>query len=77
MEPHLTADDLGEILRRTGRSVLELVRKEKWPHVKTGKQITFTREQVAQIVAAHTKGGEVVEAPALGGQTTRSRARAS
>lgn len=79
LEPHLTADDLGAILRRSRRAIVDLCREESWPHVKVGKQITFTPEQAAQIVATHTvvKTKAEPDAPVLAGLTARSAARSA
>lgn len=58
-EARLTHADIAERLNMPLSTVVELRKREGWPHLRFGKSVRFTEEMVAQIVASHV----VSEAP--------------
>ena len=50
----LTHADVAERLNLSLSTTVELRKREGWPHVKLGRAVRFTEEQMAQIVASHT-----------------------
>lgn len=72
--------ELAAKIRQSVENTKVLRRQHGWPSVKIGKSILFTREQVEQILAAHTVKPVKSTKPAPGpiaGQTKRSAGRAS
>lgn len=68
--------NLAELLNMPLTTVVDLRKREGWPHVRIGRAVRFTDEHIAQIIATHT----VSDAPAaqsatFGGQTRRSASR--
>ncbi|MFS3128677.1 helix-turn-helix domain-containing protein [Nocardioides sp. Bht2] len=49
----LTHSDLAERLNLPLSTVVELRKREGWPHVRLGKAVRFTEAQVEQIVTSH------------------------
>ena len=71
----LTEAELGaDVLHGVAPNVVaEWRRQHNWPHVRIGRRIYYTPEQVAEITRKHTVAGGSV-AP-KDGRTTRSAAR--
>jgi excisionase family DNA binding protein len=74
--PLKTHADLAERLNLPLSTTIELRKREGWPHIRLGRKVRFTDEQIDQIIATHT----VVEAPAVvegpfGPLTPRARRR--
>lgn len=60
------------------RKVVEWTRRYGWPHVRVGRTIAFTDDDVAQILAKHHVTGTKNHNPdALPGQTALSAARSA
>lgn len=75
----LTAADLGEELGASAAKVMEWRRTYGWPHVRIGRSIRWTPEQVEQITKAHTVIGGP-ESPVIvpaDGRTARSARRSA
>ena len=53
VEPLLTADDAGELLRIRRCTVYELARNRRLPHVRVGRRILFVRADLAAWVVAN------------------------
>lgn len=71
----LTEADLAGIFGVDVRTIADWRRKQDWPHVRVGRVVRFTEEQVESIIAANTKAP--APAPRLRtvrvpGQTQRS-----
>lgn len=71
----LDADDLAAIFKVTRRRIMEWQLAHSWPHVRVGRSLRWTPEQVEQIKAKHTVTPQGVK-PA-DGRTARSARRAS
>ena len=66
MNADLTHADIADRLKLPVSTVVELRKREGWPHVRFGKAVRFTEEQYAEIVATHVVSeapAEVVEFP--------------
>lgn len=48
-----THADLAERLNLPLSTVVDLRKREGWPHVRLGKAVRFTDEQITEIVASH------------------------
>lgn len=72
-EVYVTPDELAERFGVRRRRLLELNAKHGWPHVRIGKHIRWTEDQIDQILRKHTVTGGVVNTK--GGRTARSTAR--
>lgn len=60
------------------RKVVEWTRRYGWPHVRVGRTIAFTDDDVAQILAKHhVSGSKAHHDDALPGQTALSAARSA
>ena len=71
----LAAEFGGDVDRR---KVIDWARRYGWPHVRVGRSIAFTPDQIAQIIASHSIEGSREHDPnRLPGQTAMSAARAS
>lgn len=57
------------------RKVVEWTRRYGWPHVRVGRTIAFTDEDVAQILASHHVAGTRSSRVGMPGQTALSAAR--
>lgn len=66
-----THSDLAAVLNLPLSTTVELRKREGWPHVRLGKAVRFTDEQVAQIVASHTVTETPTAAPMFTGQRKR------
>lgn len=69
-----TVEDLREYLglkstRHIERSV------SGWPHIVIAREVRFTDEHVAAILALHERGPGKADAPAFAGQKTRGGAK--
>lgn len=73
-DARLTHADLAERLSLPLTTTVKLRRRYGWPHVRLGKAVRFTEEQVAQIVASRTVTEAPEEKPVFEGQRP-SRAR--
>ncbi len=74
--PEALAKKFGDNVDR--RKVIEWTRRYGWPHVRIGRTIAFTDDDVAQIVAAHhVAGSKGHRSDALPGQTALSAARSA
>lgn len=67
----LSPADLAEALGLTEQRVMDLRRHYRWPHVRLGRTIRFTPEQVEQIIASHSRESEASPVD-LSGRTARS-----
>lgn len=67
-EARLTHADLAERLNLPLSTVVDLRRREGWPHVRFGKSVRFTEEQFAEIVATHVVMKKPTEVVAFPGQ---------
>lgn len=83
-----TPADFAELLGTDERTITDWCRTYDWPCLRFGRKIRFTRDQVRQIIAAHTKApGKKPASPEaampapvvvpIAGQTKRSAARRS
>lgn len=71
----ITPDQLAERLGVPRRRVIEWNATYRWPHIRIGRRIRWTPEQVEQILRKHViTGGEI---KASDGRTKGSKARAS
>lgn len=60
--------DVAKLLDLPLSTTVELRKREGWAHVRLGKAVRFTDEQVAEIIAAHTVTPDAKpEAPAFEG----------
>jgi excisionase family DNA binding protein len=75
--PLLTPDDLAELFGLSPKKVLELRSKHGWPHVRLGRRIRFTEEQVAQIIAVQSPRSEAPLKSASGLTAGSARRRRS
>ena len=76
MTPSRLGGLLGENIDH--RKVVEWTRRYGWPHVRIGRTIAFTDDDVAQILAAHhVAGSKGHRSDALPGQTALSAARSA
>lgn len=76
----MTPTQLGRLLGENvdHRKVVEWTRRYGWPHVRIGRTIAFTDDDVAQILAKHHVTGTKDHDPdALPGQTALSAARSA
>lgn len=73
----LTEHDLADVLKVDARQVASWRRRYAWPHVRVGRTVRFTSDQVAWIVRLHTCNPAAPAAGALPGQTCLSVARHS
>lgn len=72
-----THADLAKYLNLPLSTTVELRKREGWPHVRLGKAVRFTDEQVAEIIARHVVTADgAIEVPVFEGQRP-SRARRS
>jgi excisionase family DNA binding protein len=71
----LTEAELADRLGETEDKVSEWRRRYGWPHLKFGRQVRFTEEDVRAIVAIHHV--EAAKQAGLPGQTALSAARSS
>lgn len=68
-------EDLAELFGEgtTKRKVLDWMHQYEWPHVKVGRLIRFTDEQVAEILRRQTVATKpALPQAAIAGQTRRS-----
>lgn len=73
-----THADLAEVLNLPLSTTVELRKREGWPHVRIGRHVRFTAEQIEQIKTTHTVvGGEAEAAPVFEDQRPSRRRRAS
>lgn len=75
-EARLTHADIAERLNMPLSTVVEIRKREGWPHVRVGKAVRFTEEQVGEIIASHVVADGLTEAEVFPGQRTH-RPRAS
>lgn len=69
-EPLLNADDAARLLRVPRSTLYELVRSRGLPHVKVGRALRFTREDLAFWLAENSYGrGAPRQADGLSGST--------
>lgn len=73
----LTHADLAERLNLPLSTVVELRKREGWPHHRFGKAVRFTEAQVAEIVATHVVSDAPTETPVFPGQRQHRPRRAS
>lgn len=72
----ITPAELADKIKDTSAErVVRLCRQHNWPHVRMGRAIRFTPEQVEQIVAMQTVTPKAK--PSTSGQTARSKKRAA
>lgn len=77
MSDFYTEADLAEMLNATERRIGEWRRIYSWPHLRIGRTIRFTQNDVEQIVAKHAREAEAEPlAVTIAGQTKRSARRA-
>jgi excisionase family DNA binding protein len=71
-------EELAERFGVTRRLLLDWMREHDWPHVKVGRVIRFTDEQVSEILRRQTVAAKS-ELPRvqIGGQTKRSARRSA
>ena len=70
--------DLADLLNLPLSTTIELRKREQWPHMRFGRKVRFTDEQVDQILAQHASVDAAKAPPIFAGQTPRSaRRRAS
>lgn len=50
-----TVDDLAEAFGLSAATIRSLCGRHKWPHLKMGRAIRFTDEQVREILQIHTQ----------------------
>jgi len=55
--PLRTHADLAEMLNLAVSTVVELRKREGWPHVRLGRAVRFTDDQIAEIITSHTRSG--------------------
>lgn len=67
-EAKLTHGDLAQRLSMPLSTVVELRKREGWPHVRVGRAVRFTEEMVAEIIASHTVIDEPEVRPMFEGQ---------
>lgn len=74
-----THADLAERLNMPLSTVVELRTREGWPHVRIGRTVRFTDEQIDEIVASHIviKKDGAGEKPVFEGQRPSRGRRAS
>ena len=75
--PLKTHADLAARLSLPLSTVVELRKKEKWPHERFGRAVRFTDEQIEQIIATHTTVDETKAPDMFAGQTKRSARRSA
>lgn len=76
ISPEALAAEFGGKVDR--RKVVDWARRYGWPHVKVGRTIAFTPDDVEQILTTHhVEGTKAHAAGALEGQTALSAARSS
>lgn len=76
----LTEAELAELLKMPLATVGDLRKRENWPHLRFGRSVRYTAEQVAEIVRTHTtvsnpRRSEVEELMRKTGMTRRSAQR--
>jgi len=59
IQPLLTADDVAAVLQVHPRTVQRWCRARQVPHVRIGRKIRFTVEQLEEIVMAYTRAQDV------------------
>lgn len=69
----LTEDELAGILKMDRSTVGKLRKSQDWPHLEFNSMVRYTPEQVAQIIAKHTK----TPVDRLPGQTLASARRSA
>lgn len=74
--PLKTHADLADRLALPLSTTIELRKREGWPHVRLGRKVRFTDEQIEQIITTHTTVDQVVE-KVSSGLTARSSRRRS
>ena len=67
-EARLTHADIADRLNMPLSTVVELRKREGWPHCRFGKAVRFTEEQAAEIVAQHIVIDAPTESPMFPGQ---------
>lgn len=72
----LTPAEVAKRLRITPKKVMELRRANGWPHVKLGRSIRFTPQQVEQIIGKQSVSPSTSHV-ALPGQTAASARRSA
>lgn len=75
MSAFITEAELAADLGETEDKVAEWRRRYNWPHLKIGRQVRYTVEDVRAIASLHHIGGR--SATALPDQTARSIARSA
>lgn len=70
MNADLTHADIADRLKLPVSTVVELRKREGWPHVRFGKAVRFTEAQYAEIVATHVVSETPAEVVAFPGQRT-------
>lgn len=56
-EPLLTIDDLAVILHVHPVTIRRKYRERGWPHVRSGRRVLFTRQQIDKILEAESQPG--------------------
>lgn len=72
LEPDYTLEEVAEALGMSTRWVRDRIRLDGAEHVRYGKHIRFTRDQVAQLRAAHVR--TIVSEPVTTGPAKRKKA---
>lgn len=75
--PAALATMFGDEANVDHRKVVEWTRRYGWPHVKVGRTIVFTDDDVRQILAMHHVAGTKASRETLPGQTSLSAARSA
>lgn len=70
IEARLTHADVAERMNLPLSTTVELRKREGWPHVRFGKSVRFTEEQVAEIIASHVVSEKPTDVVAFPGQRT-------
>lgn len=73
----LTHADLAERLNMPLSTVIQLRKREGWPHCRFGKTVRFTEEQAAEIVARHIVSEAPVESAMFPSHRPQRTRRAS
>lgn len=63
MSTYKTHADLAERLQIPLSTVVEMRKREGWPHHRFGKHVRFTDEQIEEIVARHKVATAAAPAP--------------
>lgn len=71
--PLLTHNDIATRLNMPLSTIVELRKREGWPHYRIGKSIRFTDAQVEEILAGHLVTPEPEVKPMFPGARVRRR----